>query len=398
MQPSQISELLWKFLNQSITPEEQKSLEEWVEEQPGHQAYFDKIRSEEFLKVSLRQKNELSEPDDDKYIAALQRRLHESIRETSQDRQSKPQRGVVWRWLPYAAAVLIGISLGVLFFRNDKPSATVVTQKDITPGGNRATLTLVDGRVISLDETQEGIIVGEDYIGYQRDSSQVIAWNSSEETHDMLTLTTPRGGTYQITLPDGTRVWLNAASTLKYPSRFRGNERIVELSGEGFFAVTKSVFRGQKFANQPFKVVSGSQVVEVLGTQFNISNYLEDKETLTTLVEGKVNVSAGLLPDVMLKPGQQTRLKNGKLMVNDVNVAPIVAWKSGMFHFREIPFEELMHQIERWYDVDVVYKSRIPQETFSGRMRRDVSLFTVLNLLKASEIKFRVEGKRLIIE
>ncbi len=401
MQPSQISELLWKFLNQSITSEEQKGLDKWLGEHPGHQAYFDKICSEEFLKQSLQKKYELNTPDEAEYVLALQQRLHESIGGGSPDvKQTKSRHTVILRLLPYAAVVIVAIGLGLLFFVNDKPPVPPATSTDISPGGNRATLTLVDGRTISLDEMREGIIVGDDYVVYQEDSSQVVTWNSSKEkeVYEMLTLTTPRGGTYQVRLSDGTRIWLNAASTLKYPSKFRGKERIVELSGEGFFDVNKSAAAEGPPTKQPFKVVSDGQVIEVTGTQFNLSTYPEENETRTTLVEGRVRVSAGASTGISLKPGQQTRLKDGKIVVSDVNVAPIVAWKSGMFHFKEISFEELMHQIERWYDVDVVYKSRIPQETFSGRMRRDASLFTVLNLLNASEIKFHTEGNKLIIE
>lgn len=316
--------------------------------------------------------------------------------------ESKPiRRRMLHRWLPYAAAVLVIVS--VMTWGALKDSGTQIAEvatevpNDFAPGGNRAMLTLADGRTIDLNENQDGIIVGEG-IRYQ-DGSEVLDGEIRHQEQKMMNvqhavLTTPKGGTYQVKLSDGTRVWLNAASSLRYPENFTGKERIVEIVGEGYFAVAKD-------RNKPFKVISQGQTIEVLGTEFNISAYEDDAEIKTTLVEGAVRLLSseeGNGRSYELMPGQQAVTRGATTNIQNVDVSQYTAWKSGMFHFKGTPLKEVMNQIERWYDVEVVYKGRVPNETFGGKMRRNVSLLTVLDLLKASEINFYIDGHRLIIE
>ncbi|SEL73948.1 FecR family protein [Parapedobacter koreensis] len=307
------------------------------------------------------------------------------------------------KWLPYVAAALIALAVGALVI-GDQWSITgdqwsAINDADIAPGGNRATLTLADGRTIDLSEAQGSIIIG-DRITYA-DGSLVLSSGSGEQppktNHDesrLLTLTTPQGGTYQITLPDGTKVWLNAASTLKYPSRFDRKERIVELEGEAYFDVSEQWSAADsRSANKkiPFLVKTKEQTVEVLGTQFNIMAYADEVETKTTLVEGKVKVS-----DFTLKPGQQATLRGTAIDIQVADIQSVVAWKEGYFVFNGTELRDAMRQLSRWYKVEVIYEGNIPRTPFFGKISRDDTLVEVLDILKAGKVNFRIEQREKI--
>ena len=325
-----------------------------------------------------------------------------------------------FRWVPYAAAVLlVALSATWLYFDNQiNPEAEIVNLPSdiIQPGGNKAVLTLTDGRVIDLSANQSGIIVGSEMT--YLDGSEIFdnGLDTREESpmfsaSSLMSISTPRGGQYQITLPDGTHVWLNAGSTLKYPSRFTGVERIVELEGEAYFDVRQQALDSRRLmgkvggssvssleAKVPFIVKTRHQTLKVLGTQFNISAYADEPETQTTLVEGSVRLAA-TGGSVTLAPGEQGRLQDdGTLYKQRVDVTPYTAWKAGNFYFDDTPLSEMMKQIARWYDVEVVYEGKVPVESFSGMMARSVTLPTVLELLRISEIRYRIEERKLIIQ
>lgn len=298
------------------------------------------------------------------------------------------------RWLPYAAILAVALTMTWYFWDNrglgQLAVGTVVQTEDIAPGGNRATLTLADGRTIDLSEAQSGIVVADKRIVYE-DESEALLDFEAEKTIPLI-LSTPKGGTYQITLSDGTKVWLNAASTLKYPSHFSHDERVVEIEGEGYFAVAKDPSR-------PFKVASGNQRIEVLGTEFNVSAYNDEKDVKTTLVEGSVQLQVDASSEQMsLVPGEQSLLSGTSLRKREVDVTPYVAWKDGVFNFDNTTLSDMMKQMSRWYGVEVIYESDVPNERFSGVMSRDVTLQTVLELLSISEITFRIQGNQLIVE
>lgn len=376
---SEIEALASKMMDGSITASELERLNAWLNQQMA---------------------KDMVEVDTDFALNAEQlkdRMLRRIVERANADSTHHHRRRI--RWVPYvaAAAVLVVAIIGTWIFVTDDgkvlkvDSSALLDNTDIPPGGSRATLTLTDGRTVNLSEMHTGIIVGEG-IAYL-DGSKVIDNERSENENASNSITTPKGGTYQITLPDGTHVWLNSASTLTYPLRFADDERVVELKGEAYFDVAG-------FPTLPFKVISERQTVEVLGTQFNIKTYEDEQDVKTTLVKGAVRVvpKTGHRSSFTLSPGQQSNLAGGKITVDNVDTSSYIAWKSGMFHFKQTPFGEMMRQIERWYDVDVEYSSRIPQETFSGRMSRNVSLMTVLDLLKVSGIRYRIRGKKLIIE
>lgn len=321
-------------------------------------------------------------------------------------------QGRWWRPVAVAAAIFIVVAGSWLLLENRWTPSPTVELVDIEPGGNRATLTLADGRTVELSEAYSGIIFNEDGIKY-RDGSEV--WSKDERNKkqgladipglsstDYYVLNTPKGGTYRITLPDGSNVWLNAASTLTYPSRFDDAERIVELEGEAFFEIKEQRIKEQgqhAHTRLPFLVRTASQTVEVLGTSFNISAYPDDPETKTTLVEGSVSVSQlTAQPSHLLKPSQQATLSNGRLSIQEVDVSPFVGWKEGLFVLSDVPLRSAVRQLERWYDVEFV--GGLPEAVrVSAILPRDVNLSDVLNVLgENAGLNFKVTGRRIMVQ
>ncbi|MFC3199139.1 FecR family protein [Parapedobacter deserti] len=308
-----------------------------------------------------------------------------------------------------AAAILMVVFLGVWVFfgdqildqpTDDQAFAEVTDVQDVAPGGNRATLTLADGRTVDLNEAQSGIVVG-DGITYL-DGTEVLGSDATERqpTARNLRLTTPEGGTYQVTLSDGTKVWLNAASSLNYPSRFSGGERVVELEGEAYFEVmpvrSGANRQSSTSANLPFRVISKGQTVEVLGTQFNVSAYDDEPETKTTLVEGRVRVGVNGQSST-LKPGQQSATKAGNIAISGVDVSRATAWKDGYFNFTDMTLHEVMRQLGRWYGLEIEYEGQIPYIAFYGSIERNNRLSTVMALLESNDLTYRLDGRKLVV-
>ncbi|HEY8957301.1 FecR family protein [Chitinophaga sp.] len=306
------------------------------------------------------------------------------------------------RWLRWAAAVLLliaGAGAWLLAARTRKaekqpPVIAANTKKDVGPGGPKAMLTLADGKEIALDSTLKGTLAKQGeanlhvspgmlkYDQNRQSSANTIAYN---------TLKTPKGGQYQLELPDGSKVWLNAASSLKFPTAFVGKERRVELSGEAYFEVARN-------ASQPFFVSVNNASIAVLGTSFNVMAYADEAAMRTTLLDGAVKVSQASASS-LLKPGEQSLLEpNGRMEViekADVNLA--VAWKNGLTSFKSADIKTIMRQVERWYDVEVVYNGTIPSRRFTGDIPRDANLSELLRLLEISRIHFKMEQRKLIV-
>jgi len=327
----------------------------------------------------------------------LKERMHQKLFETIHRENIRPNRFVkVRKWLPYVAAALMVVVTSVWLFRNHRLGLTDLQThqagfvQDIPPGSNRATLTLASGQTVHLKEDEGGIVVGEE-LSYE-DGSAVYEANESALENTYYELSTPRGGTYKVSLPDGTVVWLNAASSLKYPGRFAENERVVEVSGEAYFSVAPA-------ANKPFKVVHAEQTISVLGTEFNLTAYADDEGIKTTLMNGSIAVKSTVndQPPTVLHPGQQAYLKQGVIGVQAVNPALYGAWKDGVFYFEDTPFDEMMRQIARWYDVDIRYNNGIPKESFSGKLRRSVTLLGVLAMLRTSDINAVLKENTIVI-
>ncbi len=273
-------------------------------------------------------------------------------------------------------------------------NTTDILVADIGPGTNKAVLTTSDGASITLEGENGEILIGADAITYT-DGTPVHTGHSADPEKRAIQnmLRTPKAGQYHIVLSDGTKVWLNAFSLLKFPSQFIGDERLVELTGEAYFEVSPD-------KKKPFKVKSQGQIIEVLGTHFNVSAYTGER-TATTLVEGRVRVSdfAGT-GSVVLKPHQQSVLaaNSTKIHIADVDTESALAWKNGYFIFDDEGLESIMKKIERWYDVEVIYEAKVRKIEFLGRVSRSKNISSVLKALEqAGNLKFKLDGRRLRI-
>lgn len=365
-----IAELIVKKVLGDTSPSEEAEIQLWMSHsEENRKAYEDILDSEQ----QLLQFQELSQRDSTAAFHKLRKRYHKDIR-----------RGKLIRLLPYAAAVAIllaVIGIWLPFNREQVELVEVEVEAElILPGGNRATLTLDDGREVVLSETRNGIVVGSEGITYIDGTSLDITPSEG------FVLNTPKGGMYQVTLPDGTGVWLNANSTLKYPSRFDNDERLVELIGEAYFEVAPRENLVTR-KNVPFKVITPNQTVEVLGTQFNISAYLDDASTKTTLLEGAVRLGGDGF-DVILSPGEQGVLHGGQFTVDVVEADDFIGWTKGEFIFNGIELRDAMKQISRWYDVAVEYEGDVPQTNFYGSFSRSATLAEALEIFKEAKMNF----------
>lgn len=303
-------------------------------------------------------------------------------------------------WYAAAALLIMAAGAALVMMLNGKQgqqpglaNSGPGVQQDVVPGRNQAMLTLADGRKIILDSAANGLLAQQGNTSVVKlDGGQLlykVAGNAAPETL-FNTMTTPKGGQYKLLLPDGTAVWLNAASSITYPAAFSGDRRLVTITGEAYFEVTKD-------AAKPFLVRTGATEVEVLGTHFNINSYNDEPAIATTLLEGSVRVTDGLHQS-MLKPGQQARVQQQSIrVVNDVDVGQVVAWKNGFFQFDRADIRTVMRQLSRWYDVDVVYEGELPRDRFGGRLPREARLSEVLRALEQTQVHFRIEGKKIIV-
>ncbi|WP_126246678.1 FecR family protein [Chitinophaga rhizosphaerae] len=304
------------------------------------------------------------------------------------------------RWWSAAAAVLF-VAAGVWYFNRHQPvpqpMVSVNAPPDVAPGKNGAILTLSDGSQLELDSAGNGLIsrqsgtavvLGSDGLQYTPEDP-----GAGELKYN--TIATSKGRQFTVTLPDGSKVWLNAASSLRFPVAFNGGERAVELSGEGYFEVAKD-------AAKPFRVkVPGKLDLEVLGTSFNVNAYANERNSYTTLVTGAVRIAqAGNAAGAMvLRPGEQLQAGgNGMEVIPGANLDKAVAWKNGLFNFDGAGLRDMMRQLERWYDLEVVYEGNVPDVVFFGEMSRKLKLSDVLSGLERSDVHFRLEeGRRLVV-
>ncbi|HWZ04561.1 MAG TPA: FecR domain-containing protein [Mucilaginibacter sp.] len=305
-------------------------------------------------------------------------------------------------WLQIAAALLIFFSAGLATFRyysSRKTSAQVVvdhSSSTIVPGGNKATLTMANGRVIVLNNAANGLLAKAGASKITKSNDGQIIYNApyhadSAPIEDNV-LTTPKGGEYQVVLPDGTKVWLNSASSLSYPVAFTGNERHVKLTGEAYFEVAKN-------KEKPFYVSINNLQVKVLGTHFNISAYSDDDAVTATLLEGSVQVTKNKSQS-LLKPGEQAVInyKSDNIMVSAADVDDAMAWKNGYFIFNDDNIEGIMKKVSRWYDVDISYKGNFDTQKFGGTFYRKKSITELLqHLEKIGGIHFTITGRRITV-
>ncbi|WP_426324369.1 FecR family protein [Pedobacter sp. R-06] len=310
----------------------------------------------------------------------------------------------LWPRLAVAASIIVTLSAGIYLFDTNyfanTPSRIANTSKDILPGKSRAVLTLANGETILLNDNESGVVIDASKLTY-RDGTEVTSLKQAQigeknTVDNDIKVNTPRGGTYQVELPDGSKVWLNAASSLKFPVQFSKKERRVFLNGEAYFEVTKNKQR-------PFIVETNRQEITVLGTHFNISGYAEDADTKTTLLEGTVHVTDLMgnnsTKDVILKPGQQSVIAGEHLKVFEVDTEEAIAWKNGTFIFSGHTLKEIMKQVERWYDVEVEFENNRKQtQAFRGTVSRFENISQLLEVLESTgSVHFKVKGRRILV-
>jgi ferric-dicitrate binding protein FerR (iron transport regulator) len=313
------------------------------------------------------------------------------------------------RWMAAAVILLVVATTAYFWLRPESPAAInpVATSRstaDIEPGKEGAVLTLSDGTKVVLDSLGNGVVATQNGVKVLLRNGQLayhVAGNATV-TASYNTMTTPKGRQFSLVLPDGSKVWLNAASSITYPTFFSGSQRRVNITGEAYFEIVKD-------EKKPFHVsINNDAEVQVLGTQFNINSYENEGSIFTTLLEGSVRIVQGDQLAV-LKPGQQAEVSTEtaahekhntqKIKVrSDVNLNKVMAWKNGVFDFQDATLEEVMRQLERWYDIEVVYEKDTPKIEFIGKMGRDLSLSNVLRGLEMSKVRFRLEdGRKLVV-
>jgi ferric-dicitrate binding protein FerR (iron transport regulator) len=367
--------LLAHFILEDLTIEEEDELEKWIQDSDRNMEIFEMITEDyvvqAFMEWYFRQ-------DHDKYLEQTKKRLD----------FSKPLK--LRRFFQYAAAACIagliiwGIYAIYIFTKNLPPMEMNGGSADMLPGTAAATLTLANGRQIALDEARDTLINEQ-----VRISNGVVITIAGDDQAGFNELSVPRKGFYKLRLPDGTLVWINAASSIRYPATFSNGERRVAITGEVYFEVAKDPSR-------PFIVSTTGADITALGTAFNVNAYPDEAVFRTTLVEGKIQVSKNTRKEI-LEAGQQLSITNGNWKNTAVDTSPFVAWTRNQFKMKNNTIEEVMRMIERWYDAKIIYKDRI-NDHFTGTIDRNVPVSRLLKLLEATgQVHFTIEGQTITV-
>ncbi|WP_181151245.1 FecR family protein [Sphingobacterium gobiense] len=381
MKISDLQRLIKKYNDGTASPDERRFVETWYED-----LHVDTGKAEGELPSDL----------ENSIFSAVEAEIGDS----EQTRNPSLRMARTLFRIAAAVTVVISISIYLLFFRlapvsnHTVPKVVSVTQNDVEAGGDRATLTLGSGARIILNELQQDSLnYGASVIRKNEEGSirfestgrllpaaELLAWN---------TLSTPTGGQYKIVLPDGTKVWLNAESHLRFPTVFAGNERHVELVGEAYFEVSQD-------KSKPFRVIADKAKIEVLGTHFNVMAYKDEKSMVATLLEGSIKISSKH-GEKILSPGQQA-LVNQTLSVKEVDTDLAVAWKNGFTLFENEDLRTIMRRIERWYDVKVIFQDHLTERRFTGGIDRKAKLSSLLKILELSDIQFELNDRILTVK
>lgn len=415
-----ITSLIEKFLEERLSPEEEKELKEWLAEAEHNDLFFQQITDINVLREKLKiYVSTDSEAIWQKTLQKIEAAKPEGAKLLDLYPEKKSFRIPFFK-IAAAASVILLISAGAWYYfgqptqnktaKTDTNEAPIKSR--IVPGSDKAILTLGDGSTITLNTAQNGKLAEQGHAQITKTNGRLI-YNKKPDSDGFSigqkiynTVTTPRGGEYQITLPDGSKVWLNAASSLRFPIAFAGNERIVELTGEAYFEVNPqeqntaskeaTELKG-KFAKTPFIVkintpAGSKNEVEVLGTHFNVMAYTEEGTIKTTLIEGKVKVTSGNSFQT-IRPGEQARLKEGNISIQKVDAEDVIGWTSGFIPVAGPDIDYTMRQIARWYDVNIKYEGEKPKGSFEGKLSRTTSIESVIKLLNANNIKARLNEK-----
>jgi transmembrane sensor len=381
-----IAFLIAGYIRNTLTDKEHQELDGWVNASDHNMKLFEDLTDERNIESNLAWMDKVQS---EKSFKELQK--SGAFQKSTRKNKMNPV------WIAAASIVLLTTIFLVYRYvsadRSDTNRTVTLETPALQPGGNRATLTLADGAVIDLTTVKNGSILNKQgsHVNKPADGELVYEGNGSLEAPTIHTLSTPVGGQYQIILSDGTKVWLNAATTLKYPSHFTSSERKVELTGEAYFEVAKN-------EKQPFYVfLPDSSGVKVLGTHFNVASYNNENEKRVTLLEGSVLVTTKSYT-TKLEPGSQAHITDNLITKNDnVDTEEVVGWKNGLFVFHDASIETIMRQVERWYDAKVIFKGEIRQQ-FNATILRREPLSKLLHLLELNGyVHFKIENKTIYV-
>jgi hypothetical protein len=387
---SRVAALITRYICASIKPVEQEKLDDWISDNDKNMLLFEELTDPNNML------SDMSWMDATKTRHSLKR-----IRQRLNFSGSIRSVRLFNKWWHYVAAasfLFIAGTAGYYIYRTPgepPPPVALAEKKDIAPGGNKATLTLANGNTIFLEETRDGMLAtqGNGHVTKDKGSLKYEAeGGQTSPLHSLYnTLNTPRGGTYALTLSDGSKAWLNAASSIRFPAVFSGNSRLVTITGEVYFEVMKN-------KASPFRVQVNGMEIEVLGTEFNVNAYAGENGIQTTLLTGSVKLINNTKIN-FLKPGQQARMygTGNTQVTNDADTEQVMAWKNGLFQFTQADLPTVMRQISRWYDIDVIYEGQPPLIMTTGKAPRNISLANLLKILSLNGVHYRIEGKKLII-
>lgn len=382
-QNKEFNELMAQFISGEISSEDKVTLLSMLDN-PQYSGELDRIFRENYDSVEI---PSVDSETTEKFI----RELREKMKVSSNEKIASHWSIFSWRKLVVAASVLLAIGLGgVLLFPSDVPTSKVVVLRkscDKEPARMGAILTLSNGSKIVLDSVENGLLANQNNTVISKNNGVVVYTEGSNAQMVYNTMTTPRGRQYNLELSDGTRVWLNASSSITFPTSFGEKDRNVDITGEVYFEVTKDKTR-------PFKVSVNGSIINVLGTHFNVNAYYDEASVNTTLLEGSVLITKKE-KKALLKPGQQAKVQeSGGILVNEnANLNEVMGWKNGVFYFENASIQTVLRQLSRWYDVDVVYEKGVPARTFEGEIQRNLQLSQVLKILEKNEVHFKIEGK-----
>jgi len=375
------TELIIKFLNNELSEKESAEFELWHNASAENNALVESFRNTEHVQQEIN------------YLGAVD--VNKGWEEVSKQIGQAPIKRLAWtKILRYSAAAILIISVGIGIYntkRRSKGNDEIAGVHDIMPGSKKAVLQLADGSVIDLSDTNLELAAekGNAAIGIKNGVLAFSAKRKTSNSDGYNILKTPNAGEYKMILPDGTQVWLNAASSLRFPTNFNKHERRVELTGEAYFEVAHN-------KTLPFIVSFNKTEVEVLGTHFNISSY--QTYSKTTLIEGAIKVSEGT-NQRLIKPGQQAFTYDGHLMVHTVDTYKSIAWKEGVFYFKDDRIKDILDQVSRWYDVNIVYNGEPNRKRYSGTIRRQATLSQVLEMLKTvSNTEYSLKDKTVTVD
>lgn len=380
-----IAYLIAGYIRKTLTETEHDELDAWVEESDHNMLLFEELTDERNIEANLA------------WMQSLQ--TEKALEKTKAQLQftpaAKSRKRKLW---PFIAAAALVVTVVALYLIQPKKTGkaiepNVVAANDAAPGGNKAALTLSNGTVVNLEDKSTGVIQNETGTKIEKKEDGLLMYEKLTDTKQAAynTVSIPRGGQYALTLSDGTKVWLNALSSLRFPEQFSDSLRVVELTGEAFFQVAKD-------KQHPFIIkMSDDEQVKVLGTQFNVNSYKDEETKKITLIEGSVQVNSknGRL---LLVPGQQARINNGNILLEKhADIEAAAGWKDGSFVFRDADIYNIMRQAERWYDVNVIYRST-SSEHFNFSISRNEPLSKILHLMELTgKIHFKIENKSVYV-